>query len=96
METNYSRDRFKFFLPGARVLTPAEVLRLPNEKVELAKEEGKDGLWLEVECPASCIDEEGHINIPSTVAEQAHGKGLLLRIFCPEGSCEIVQSTDVP
>lgn len=86
--------RFQFFLPEGRVLSDEEVKSLPPEKVRLAEASGKDGLWLEIDCPdGSCLSADGRLTLPT---EKTAGKGVFLNLFCPEGACEIVESTDVP
>jgi len=86
--------RFKFFLPDARVLSGDEIDRLPAEKVKSVKAAGREGLWLEINCPDdSCLDAEGRITLS---AKESEDKGIFLNLFCPEGSCEIVQGTDLP
>ena len=89
--------RFKFFLPDARILSTEEVAALPAEKKAAANAAGKEGLWIEIYCPdASCLDEQGHISIPSTGKASEKEKGTWLKLFCPEGQCEITQSTGLP
>jgi hypothetical protein len=86
--------QFKFFLPDARLLSESEIDRLPADKIRAANAAGKDGLWLEISCPdRSCLDTDGRITLPT---QESEGKGFFLNLFCPEDSCEIVQSTDVP
>jgi hypothetical protein len=86
--------QFKFFLPDARLLNAKEINDLPADKLRAAESTGKDGLWLEIACPdRSCLDADGRITLPT---QESEGKGFFLNVFCPEGSCEIVESTDVP
>jgi hypothetical protein len=86
--------RFKFFLPDARVLSENEIDSLPAEKVQSVKAAGREGLWLEINCPdGSCLDADGRITLPG---QKSKDKGIFLDLFCPEGSCEIVQGTDLP
>jgi len=86
--------RFQFFLPEARPLSDDEVKNLPDEKVRLAEASGKDGMWLEINCPdGSCLSADGRLTLPT---ERTASKGIFLNLFCPEGACEIVESTDVP
>ncbi len=89
--------RFKFFLPDARILSEEEVAALPADKKSAANATGKTGLWIEIYCPdASCVDDRGHISIPSTGTATESGKGTWLKLFCPEGQCEITQSSGLP
>ena len=54
----------------------------------------KGGVWLELNCPdRSCLDADGKITLPT---QESEGKGIFLKLFCPEGQCEITESTDVP
>jgi hypothetical protein len=85
--------RFLFFLPNTRVLSKREIENLPDDKKYYAEVAGKDGIWLEIECPdRSCLDTEGRITLP---VNPPAGKGFFLNLFCPENSCEIVQVTDL-
>jgi hypothetical protein len=88
-------SRFRFYLPDARLLEESEIANLPPEK-KSAAETGGQGLWLEIACPdASCIDDQGNIHIPAQGVE-AKQKGTFLKLFCPEGSCEVIRPTDLP
>ena len=92
--TNEKPFQFKFFLPDARLLSENEIGHLPADKIRAADATGKDGVWLEINCPdRSCLDADGRITLPT---QESEGKGFFLNVFCPEGSCEIVESTDVP
>lgn len=54
-------------------------------------------MWLEIVCPdESCIDENGNITIAAGGIETASKEGIFLSLFCPDGRCEVVQSTDLP
>jgi hypothetical protein len=54
-------------------------------------------MQLEIVCPdRSCIDEAGNISIPAEGVDTPKEKGLFLNLFCPEDSCEVVESTDLP
>jgi len=54
-------------------------------------------LWLEIACPSeSCIDDDGNITIPAKGTDTSGEKGLFLKLFCPEDSCEITKPTDLP
>jgi hypothetical protein len=47
-------------------------------------------------CPDhSCLDHESRLTLPVT-GEDPKDKKIFLNLFCPQGRCEIVQSTDVP
>jgi hypothetical protein len=49
------------------------------------------GLRIEMTCPDhSCLDDEGRLPLPVT-GEDPKGKGIFLKLLCPEGRCEIVQ-----
>ena len=86
--------QFKFFLPNSRLLSKSEIDRLPADKLRTAGATDEDGLWLEITCPDhSCLDPEGRITLPT---QESEGKGVFLSMFCPEDSCEIVQSSDLP
>ena len=92
--TNEKPFQFKFFLPDARLLSENEIGHLPADKSRAADATGKDGVWLEINCPdRSCLDADGLITLPT---QESEGNGFFLNVFCPEGSCEIVESTDVP
>jgi hypothetical protein len=95
--TEVKTSRFRFYLPNARLLEKHEIAKLPREKLSVAKTCDQEGLWLEIVCPdEACIDEKGNITIPAQGTDTAGKKGFLLNLFCPEDSCEIVQSTDLP
>lgn len=48
-------------------------------------------------CPdASCVSNDGRITIPAVGAEPAEKRGIWLKLFCPEGSCELKEGTDLP
>ena len=55
-------------------------------------------MWLEIVCPdESCIDDDGNITIPAKRLDDTFGKkGFFLNLFCPEDSCEVAQSMDLP
>jgi hypothetical protein len=92
--TNEKPFKFKFFLPNARLLNQVEIDQLPADKHRAAGAAGTDGLWLEITCPdRSCLDADGRITLPT---QESEGKGIFLNMFCPDGQCEIVASTDVP
>jgi hypothetical protein len=42
------------------------------------------------------MTDDGRITIPALGAESPEKKGMWLNIFCPEGSCELNQMTDLP
>lgn len=87
----------KVFAPNVRPLTDLEINALPQEKKKLAHEAGKDGVWLEVQCPAgSCISDEGKIVIEAKGAPPKKEKGFWLDLFCPEDRCVIDQGTELP
>ena len=97
--------RLTVFAPGARLLTEEEVRALPAEKLQAATEIGKEGVWLEVPCaPEECLSEKQGIAVPVqgvTEKERAglsgkQEKGFWLNLFCPEDSCVLEQSSDVP
>jgi hypothetical protein len=95
--TDSKTSRFRFFLPGARILEKDEISNLPPEKLSAAEAAGSEGLWLEIVCPdASCIGKDGNISIPAKGVDASQRKGLFLSLFCPEGSCELLQETDLP
>jgi hypothetical protein len=87
----------KVFCPDARCLTEEEVVDLPQEKKDLAKEAGGKGLWLEVFCPdESCLaEEEKAAAIPVKALRDKGKKGFWLNMFCPEDRCVVEQSTDL-
>jgi len=94
--TNEKAFQFKFFLPNARLLSESEIENLSAETIKAAGAGDENGLWLEIACAdRSCMDAEGRIKIP-TQGSAEKSKGIFLELFCPEGSCEIVQSTDLP
>jgi hypothetical protein len=97
--------RLTVFASGARLLTEEEIRVLPAEKLQAATEIGKEGVWLEVLCaPEECLSDKQGIAIPVqgvTEKERAslsgkQEKGFWLNLFCPEDSCVLQQSTDVP
>lgn len=93
--TDQKPFQFQFFLPNARLMSESEIKRLPPEKIR-ASGAGNEGLWLEMDCPdRSCLDSKGHLTLPAHES-QGKGKGIFLNLFCPEDTCEIVQSTDLP
>ena len=95
--TDLKKARFRFFLPGARLLEKIEISNLPPERLKAAETAGSDGLWVEIVCPdESCIDKNGNISIPAKDVGESDKKGLFFNLFCPEYSCEVVHSTDLP
>ena len=87
----------KVFAPNVRPLTDLEINALPEDKKKLAREAGKDGMWLEVHCPAgSCISDEGKIVIEAKGVPPKKEKGFWLNLFCPEDRCVIDQGTELP
>jgi hypothetical protein len=97
--------RLTVFAPGARLLTDEEIRALSADKREAAAATGTDGVWLEVPCSREeCLGEKQGIAIPVqgvTEKERAslsgkQKKGFWLNLFCPEDSCVLQQSTNVP
>jgi len=97
--------RLTVFAPGARSLTDEEIRALPADKREAAAATGTEGVWLEVPCSREeCLSDKQGIAIPVqgvTEKERAslsgkQEKGFWLNLFCPEDSCVLQQSTDVP
>jgi hypothetical protein len=89
-------SRFRFFLPNARVLEQDEISRLPTEKKKSVESAAKTGLWIEIDgLEETSIDSEGNITIPAE-ATSREKKGTFLELFCPDGSCEVTQMTDLP
>ncbi len=89
-------NRFRFFMPNARILETREIENLPPEKLE-SSEEGREGVWIEIDCPdKQCIDSDGNITIPAKGKLPPEKRGVFLNLFCPENSCEVLQSTDLP
>jgi hypothetical protein len=92
----------KVFCPGARCLTPEEVVALPEDKRQAAQDQGKEGLWLEMFCPdGACLTEEERLKVPVkaepvTQAAQGQDKGYWLKLFCPEDACQIDDSGKAP
>lgn len=90
-------SHFKFFLPNARLLDNSEIANLPPEKRKVAESGRQKGVWIEIACPdESCIDEDGNITIPAKGADVVSEDGIFFSLFCPNDSCEVVQSTDLP
>jgi hypothetical protein len=89
--------QFKFFLPNARVLSDTEIENLSADKIKAERAGYSEGLWLEISCEdRSCLDEEGRLRLPTRESEGTKGKGFFLELFCPEGSCKVSESTDLP
>jgi hypothetical protein len=89
-------SRFRFFLPYAKALTQDEIAQLPSWKIKAAEVTGEPGIWLEIEgMNKSWLDEDGNITIPARGTKHKE-KGTFLNLFCPEGSCEIVEGSDLP
>ncbi len=99
MAMQENSSRFTFFFPEARVLEKDEVDELPPDKRNAAATSGRQGVWLEINCPdRSCISDDGKITIPAagSTAGARKDKGVWLNLFCPEDSCELQQNTDLP
>ena len=97
MTTQDAATRFTCFFPEARVLRQQEVEALPSDKREAAARTGKQGVWLEINCPdKSCISADGKITFPAAGTEAIKKEGVWLNLFCPEDSCELQQSSDLP
>jgi len=97
--------RLTVFAPGARLLTEEEIRALPGDKREAAAAAATDGVWLEVPCSREeCLSDKQGIAVPVrgiTEKERAslsgkQEKGFWLNLFCPEDSCVLQQSSDVP
>jgi hypothetical protein len=87
------------------LLTKEEVRALPAAKREAATAAGTDGVWLEVLCSREeCLSDRQGIAVPVqgvTEKERAslsgkQEKGFWLNLFCPEDTCVLQQSSDVP
>lgn len=91
--TDQKPFRFQFFLPNARLMSASEIERLSAEK-NRAGGAPNVGLWLEMDCPdRSCLDSKGNLTLP---VQGSKDKGIFLNLFCPEDTCEILQSSDLP
>ena len=97
--------RLTVFAPGARLLTEDEIRALPADKRQAAAAAGTGGVWLEVLCSREeCLNDKRGIAVPVrgvTERERAslsgkEEKGFWLNLFCPEDSCVLQQSSDVP
>mgnify|MGYP000473515627 CR=1 FL=1 len=56
-----------------------EIDSLPAEKVQSVKAAGREGLWLEINCPdGSCLDADGRITLPG---QKSRDKGIFLDFF---------------
>jgi len=97
--------RLTVFAPRARLLTAEEVRALPADKREAAASGGTEGVWLEVLCSREeCLSGKQGIAVPVqgvTDKERAslsgkQERGFWLTLFCPEDSCVLDQSSDVP
>jgi hypothetical protein len=89
--------QFKFFLPDSRLLEEAEIASLHAKLGQSAPARDEKGLWIEMTCPdQSCLDDQGRLTLPVEGDVPERGQGILLNLFCPEGRCEILQSTDIP
>jgi hypothetical protein len=97
--------RLRVFAPGARLLTEEEIRALPTDKREAAAAVDTAGVWLEVPCSRDeCLSDRRGIAVPVqgvTEKERAslsgkQEKGFWLNLFCPEDSCVLQQSSDVP
>ena len=87
---------FRFFLPNARVLDKDEIENLPVAKLKAVAAVGAPGVWLEIDgLDKSWIDKQGNITIPG-IGTKTGEKGSFLNIFCPDGTCEVLQGTDLP
>ena len=90
---NQKPYRFQFFLPNARLLTEQEVESLAKDRSR-AEAADQNGLWIEIPCPDSaCLDDVGNLTIPGDASQE---KETWRNAFCPEGECELLQSTDLP
>jgi hypothetical protein len=87
------------------LLTEEEIRALPADKRQAAAAAGTGGVWLEVLCSREeCLNDKRGIAVPVrgvTERERAslsgkEEKGFWLNLFCPEDSCVLQQSSDVP
>jgi hypothetical protein len=86
--------QFKFFLPDARVLDEQEIGEMEKHE-DAVSASNQEGLWIEIKCPdRSCLDDQGRLTLPVT-EQETETEGVFLNLFCPEGRCQIVQSTDI-
>jgi hypothetical protein len=89
--------RIEVFVPNARHLTDEEIMNLHESKLELAKEVGAKGVWLEVDCPDQvCVLGEGKIALHVMGAPDKETESLWMRLFCPEDRCFARQPSHVP
>lgn len=93
----------KVFCPGARCLTPEEVVDLPEDKRQAAAAQGKEGLWLEVFCPdQACLTDAERAAAPEKAAPApqagpaADQEGYWLKLFCPGDACQIDDGSKAP
>jgi hypothetical protein len=91
-------DRVTVYLQNARVLPEDERLKLPQDKRAAAESSGKEGIWIEVNCPkGACTTDGGTITLPAdVVGAEKEKKGIWLNLFCPDDQCVIEQNTDLP
>jgi hypothetical protein len=91
------KNRLTFYFPNARALNSGEVAALPDEKRKSAEAAGRDGVWLEVDCPeGSCVGKDGKVTLPAAGIEGRKDKGIWLNVFCPEDSCLWKGGTELP
>jgi hypothetical protein len=95
--TESETQRLKVFVPNARHLTDEEIMKLPEEKMELARQADAKGVWLEVDCPDRvCVLGEGKIALHVMGAPDKETESLWLKLFCPENRCMAMSASDVP
>lgn len=95
MTKDTTSTRFKVFFENARILPEHEISELPEKKRKAVT--GKQGIWVEVDCPeGACSVEKDQITLPVGGVTAKDTKGLWLRLFCPDNQCSIEESTDLP
>jgi hypothetical protein len=88
METQENEDRtLKVFFRDARVLSPAEIEELPEEKRREVEEAGDKGVWLEVHTPTAAITERKNRLCVQLEEDDDKDRGMWLDFFCPDDRC---------
>jgi hypothetical protein len=85
------------FISRARVLPEEQRGVLSEQEIAFKKSRQEPGLWPELFCPDdACLTEEERCSIPVFCKDPKVKKNAFLELFCPGGSCEVVESTRLP
>ena len=87
----------RVFVSRARVLSEEQRGKLSEQEQAFEKSAHDRGVWLELFCPDdACLTEEERFSIPVLCEDLKVKTSVVLGLFCPGNSCEVVESTRLP